>query len=207
MRCVVIAGGEIKDYKKMKNYIKPRDYIIACDSGVNHLSELGILPDLIVGDFDSYRDTLDYSCEIITLPVEKDETDSFFAIKQAISRGYDEITLLGGTGRRFDHTMANISALCFIKSQGAFGEIIDDYGRYFVLDGDTAVIKRGECQYFSIIPLTFELHGITITGAKFPLKNADADMNYLYTTSNEIVENECKISIKSGKAIVFLAVD
>lgn len=206
MRCVIVAGGEIKNYEKIKSYLKPGDTFYICDSGLYHIEKLGISPHLIIGDFDSYTDDVTADCEVITLPPEKDDTDSFYAVKSALKNGFCNILLIGCTGKRFDHTMANISALYYIHSQNAYGEIIDDYGRYF-LSGKRAVIKKNDCKYFSIIPIGDKLSSVTIKGAKYNLENAKIDMNYLYSTSNEVERDFCEITIKSGNAVIFLTED
>ena len=35
-RAVVIAGGEIISYERVRSFLKPVDYYIFCDSGIFH---------------------------------------------------------------------------------------------------------------------------------------------------------------------------
>ena len=85
-RCVIIGGAEIARYDEVKSYLRPGDYAIYCDSGLRHREALGLAPDLIIGDFDSHPDP-HLPVETITLPCEKDDTDTVYAVKEALKRG------------------------------------------------------------------------------------------------------------------------
>lgn len=204
-RCVIVAGGVIENYEKIREYLRADDFFIFCDIGLRHQPRLKAAPDLIIGDFDSFdKSKIGFGCEVITLKPEKDDTDSFYSVKTAIGRGFSSFLLLGATGGRFDHTMANVSALHYIYSHGLDGMIADDFGRFFITDGKFE-IERGECSYFSIVPLDGELCDITIDGAKYPLRHARAGIDYLYTVSNEVTAEKCVITLKNGRAVIFLA--
>ena len=96
-RCVVIGGADIGRYDRIRSYLRADDFYICCDSGLKHREGLGIVPDLIVGDFDSYEDP-HLEAETITLPCEKDDTDTVFAVKEALARGFHEFLLVGVIG-------------------------------------------------------------------------------------------------------------
>ena len=116
-RIVIVCAGPIKNYKKIRKYIKKNDYFIFCDGGLIHQKPLKVAPDMIIGDFDSYKKNpiilqKKYkNCKIITLPTEKDDTDSIYASKKAMELKPTEVILLGAVGNRFDQSMANISIL------------------------------------------------------------------------------------------------
>ena len=114
-RCVIIAGADIKDYNWVNEHLKEDDFFVYCDSGLKHLEYIKHEPDLIVGDFDSHERP-DTDIETITLPCEKDDTDTFYAIKEMLKRGFNDFVLVGVIGNRFDHSMANISALLMLKN-------------------------------------------------------------------------------------------
>ena len=113
-RCVIIGGAPINDYNRIKGLLSDDDFIIACDSGLVHLEKSGITPNLIIGDFDSF-DKPKTNIETIVLPREKDDTDSFFAVKEAVRRGFDELLIFGAIGGRLDHSLGNISILLYKK--------------------------------------------------------------------------------------------
>ena len=80
-KCVIIGAADIKDYARAKNYLRKDDFYIFCDAGLKHTEALGMKPDLIIGDFDSFskEEALKQGIETIVLPCEKDDTDTVFA--------------------------------------------------------------------------------------------------------------------------------
>ena len=109
-RCVIVGGAEIKEYEKVREYLSPGDFYIYCDSGLFHTEPLGKEPDLIVGDFDSHEKP-DTDVETIVLPSVKDDTDTVFAVKEALKRGFSEFLFVGVTGGRLDHTLGSVYIL------------------------------------------------------------------------------------------------
>ena len=93
MRCIIVGGADIQNYNSIQRYLKNDDFYIFCDCGLKHVDSLNVKADLIVGDFDSHSKP-ETDVETIVLPREKDDTDTFFAIKEAIRRGFDEFSEL-----------------------------------------------------------------------------------------------------------------
>ena len=87
--CAIISGGQADDLAG----IRDADFIIACDRGYAYAKEAGIRPDLLVGDFDSYKGERDKRVPVLDLPVEKDDTDTMAAVRWAVSEGFSEIRL------------------------------------------------------------------------------------------------------------------
>ena len=93
-RCVIVGGADINNYSFIRQKLRADDYIIFCDSGLKHLEHLQVNPGLIVGDFDSHKNP-HLEVETIILPCEKDDTDTVYAVKEAIKRGFDAFLLIG----------------------------------------------------------------------------------------------------------------
>ena len=176
-RCVIIGGADIRDYAEQKAYLLPDDYVIYCDSGLRHAEHLGVVPDLIVGDFDSH-DRPGFTGEIIALPREKDDTDTVFGAKEGLRRGFASFLFLGCAGNRFDHTMANVSMLFSLDTEGKSALLIDDYSEMEVVSDTAEVSDR--YPYFSLLNLTGVARGVTITHAKFPLDKGEITCEYQY---------------------------
>lgn len=120
---VIFGAAPIKNYETVKKYISDDDFFIFCDGGLVHQKALDIAPDLIIGDFDSFElsdlsEKLQKNTEIIKLPCEKDDTDVFFAVKEACRRGFESFKFFGVLGNRFDHSLVNISVLLYLKKMG-----------------------------------------------------------------------------------------
>ena len=129
-RCVIVGGAEINNYEYIKSCLHNDDFIVFCDSGLKHLEALQVKSGLIVGDFDSH-DNPQLDVETIVLPCEKDDTDTVFAVKEALKRGFDDFLLIGVVGARLDHTLGNVSILLYLDSLGKKGKIVDDYPLLF----------------------------------------------------------------------------
>ena len=197
-RCVIIGGGEIADAQLLKQHILNDDFIICCDGGYLHAQRAGIVPSLIVGDFDS-ADVPKTDVETIVLPCEKDDTDSFFAAKEGLKRGFDTFLLLGVTGGRLDHTLGAISILEYLKNEGATGQIVDKNTKIRVCN-DTITVQKG-CKYFSVFAVG-RADGVTIRGAKYNLDNAKIESFYQYGISNEVADDFATVSVGQGTLII-----
>ena len=200
-RCVIIGGADISNYGFIRNKISEEDFVIYCDSGLSHLERLQAKPSLIVGDFDSHEDP-HLDTETIVLPCEKDDTDTVFAVKEAIKRGFDEFLLIGVIGKRLDHTLGNVSILLYLDSLGKKGSIIDDYSEMEIVS-DKPVSIPDRYAFFSLLNISGYAKGITITGAKYPLKDAEITCEYQYGVSNEVLTgNVATVSVKEGKLLL-----
>lgn len=200
-RCVIIGGADIGNYARIRQYLKADDFFIYCDSGLRHIEGLGYNPSLIVGDFDSHENP-NSDIETIVLPCEKDDTDTVFAVKEAINRGFCDFLLVGVIGARLDHTLGNVSILLMLDSKGATAKIIDDYSEMEIIS-DKAVSVDDSFAYFSLINISGTAEGITITDAKYPLNNGKITCEYQYGISNEVLPNKkAKISVKNGRLLL-----
>ena len=200
-RCVIVGGADINNYEYIRSRLYEDDYIIFCDSGLKHLDSLQVKPGLIVGDFDSH-DNPNLDVETIVLPCEKDDTDTVFAVKEALKRGFDDFLLIGVVGARFDHTFGNISILLMLDKEGKKGKIIDDYSEMEIVSNETAYIDDSFA-YFSLLNITGIARGITIENSKYPLVNAEITSEYQYGISNEVLPGRiASVHIKYGKLLL-----
>ena len=201
-RCVVVAGADINNYERVKQEIRKEDYIVYCDCGLRHMPGLGVKPDLIVGDFDSFDNPGYKDIETIVLPTEKDDTDSMFAIKEAAKRGYKEFLIAGAIGARLDHTLVNVYALETIESMGLKGYIIDDYSM-MELAGKEPSYVDDSWSFFSLLNICGTAEGITIKNAKYCLEDAVIEPKFQYGTSNEVLPGKAaEITVKRGKLLL-----
>lgn len=200
-RCVIVGGADIGDYARVKQYLRADDAIVFCDSGLKHMEALGVKPALIVGDFDSHCNP-HLDVETIVLPCEKDDTDTVFAVKTMVQRGYDDFLLIGVIGARLDHTLGNVSILLYLDSLGKKAEIVDDYSEMQIVSKDEVSIED-KYPFFSLLNITGCARGITIRDAKYPLDGAEITCEYQYGVSNEVLPGKtAKISVRDGKLLL-----
>lgn len=200
-RCVIVGGAEINNYDFVCRHLRQDDFAIFCDSGLRHLKNLNVTPSLIVGDFDSHENP-HLDVETIVLPCEKDDTDTVFAVKEAIKRGFNSFMLIGVVGGRLDHTLANTSILVMLQEEGKTGIIIDDYSIMEII-ADKPVYVEDSCKFFSLLNITGIAEEISIENAKYPLHNGTIECYYQYGTSNEVLPNHtAKIVVGKGKLLL-----
>jgi thiamine pyrophosphokinase len=200
-RCVIVGGADINNYAFIRERLCADDYVIFCDSGLKHMENLQVQPSLIVGDFDSHENPNLY-VETIVLPCEKDDTDTVFAVKEAIKRGFNDFLLIGVVGARLDHTLGNVSILLYLDSLGKKGCIIDDYSEMEIIS-DKPVSVSDRYSFFSLLNITGCAKGITITGGKYPLVDGEITCEYQYGISNEIIPGQTAlISVGIGKLLL-----
>jgi thiamine pyrophosphokinase len=201
-RCVILGGADIHNYKTVASYLRPDDYYICCDSGLKHRAELGVQPDLIVGDFDSHENPMLDSVETIVLPREKDDTDTAYAVKKALAAGFDDFLLLGVVGGRLDHTLGNISLLLMLDSRGAHAVAVDDYSEMEIVSRQPAYVTD-RYAYFSLLNISGLARGITVQNAKYPLTDAEITCEYPYGISNEPLPGQtAKITVETGRMLL-----
>lgn len=203
---IIISGGAIEDVfalSILENYESKR--IIGVDRGVEFLYRNKILPDYIVGDFDSIsEEIIRYYKEETKVPIRaynpvKDASDTEIAIRLAMTLGCDKMVILGATGCRIDHIWANIQSLEIARKAGVKAEILDPCNRIRLCDSEMHLKKREAFgQYFSLFPLGGDVENLTLKGAKYPLENHHLIPNDSLCVSNEIVENELVITFSNG---------
>ena len=208
-RCLILTRGKLSLHFA-RSFLEKSKYekVIAVDGGLEAAKELGIIPDVIVGDFDTVRsEILSYyrKMEHIIWEVhqpEKDDTDTELAIKRALAMNCSYITLLGATGGRLDHMIGNIHLLFPCLQKGTYAEIVDPQNRLYLIDGEH--ISRKDAvwgKYISFLPLTQEVKGITLKGFKYPLTDRDIFIGTSLCISNELVEEEGRITLSDGVLI------
>jgi thiamine pyrophosphokinase len=210
-RCVVVGGAPINCYERARGFIKNDDFVIYCDSGLKHLEGLGASPSLIVGDWDSHDDP-HMDVETITLPVAKDDTDTVYAVRQGMSRGFREFLLIGAVGARLDHTLVNVYILTILENRGCHGMIIDDYSEMELVSscGNEDGTSRPGCAsvedkypFFSLVALEGDARGVSIRDAKFGLEDGTIGPGYQYATSNEVLPGKsAEITVEDGRLLL-----
>lgn len=190
-------------------HIHEEDYdeIVCADGGIRASEALDLHPDKYIGDYDSAEqpDVPD----LIKLPCRKNMTDSEAAIDLAIKDGCTDITILGGLGGRFDHTMGNIGMLAAYTGKIPHIEILDGWNRVFIADPGTVRVSRHGFKYISIIAYGSEVTGITLRQVKYLLDDYTLSNETTRGVSNEI-EDDCEeavITHRTGRLLIIQSND
>lgn len=213
MKTLIITGGKInKNFAK--KYLKSNKYdiIIAVDKGLETIDYLKLQPQYVLGDFDSVNTKIlekykKQNIKIIKLNPEKDLTDTHSAIDLALKLKSTEITILGAIGTRLDHTIANIHILKQALDKNIKAKIVNEKNEIELIDKEIIIKKDDNYKYVSIIPLTTQVTGITIEGMKYIINDYTLSIGDSLGVSNEQIDKDAKISIKTGILVVIKSKD
>ena len=200
-KCLIVSGGEYAPICEKERY----GLVIACDRGYENCRRAGIVPDIMIGDLDSYGGSVGEETKLIKLEPVKDDTDTISAVKYALKEGYRDITVCCAFGGRLDHTVANIQTAAYIAENGARAAVT---GRgeelYAVKDGSLRLAKKENC-YLSVFSFSDVCGGVTIKGAKYELCDSKLTNTFPIGVSNEWAKVEAEISVKNGTLIVIVS--
>jgi len=196
--CYLVGAGDFNENIELYE----DDLLIAVDGGYDSLIAAGYMPDVLVGDLDSVKAPIDESVKVLRYSKEKDETDMLLAYRIGVRCEYTDFVILGGTGGRFDHTLANISLLLYAKERGHNITMIDDKSMMICLKNESIRLTGAPGAYLSVFAFGEEAEGVTILGTKYEIENATLSPSFPLGVSNEFAEEEAFISVNDGALIV-----
>lgn len=202
--CYIVGAGEFQT-----SFFEPQegDYVIAADAGYLELLRLQYVPDVILGDFDSLEEQgIDISkvegSYVIPLPKEKDDTDMLAAIREGMARGYEEFVILGATGGRIDHTIANMQCLVFLSRQNCKGKIYGTGYEMQVITGGSISFPGQKSGLLAVFSIGDTAKGVNLRGLKYELENATITNDYPIGVSNEFIGKPVTIEVKTGSLLI-----
>jgi thiamine pyrophosphokinase len=184
--------------------LQPDDVIIAADGGANYCHELGLQPDVLIGDFDSIQPELlleleQSGCEIIPYPTHKDFTDLELALRLAQERGLDEAIVFGGAGSRLDQTLANLLLPALPELSRLRVRLVDGEQEVFLLREREEIQVRGQPgDTVSLIPLAGEAEGISTQGLEYPLDGESLTFGSTRGISNVLQREPGRVGLEKG---------
>lgn len=211
-KCILVCAG---DFTPMDLQKEEGDCVIAVDNGLTYLTAMGVVPDYCLGDYDSLmpegRRTLEELQReaperVITLPVEKNDTDTMAAARLGLKLGYQRFFLYGTLGgERIAHTIANLQVLNFIKNNGAQGYLMDTNQMLFLIRNETREFHEGFAGRFSMFAVEPCVKGVTVRGMKYEIEDAELTNDFPIGCSNEITAGR-KASVTVGDGTVLAVV-
>ena len=195
--CVIFCAA---DFDALQMPVKPEDIVIAADGGLRHTETLGIVPNEIIGDFDS----LGFVPEGANVfPVEKDDTDAMLAVRRGLSLGYREFLLYGSLdGPRLDHTVANFQTLQFVADNGGMGFLIGNSTIACVLKNGSLMFPAGRNGTISVFCSGADARGVTLEGLYYPLQDGTLTPGFPLGASNHFTGKKAKITVLDGSLLI-----
>lgn len=197
-RVGIVSGGE---YSKLTD-IESCNFIIACDSGYEHLLKENINPDIIIGDLDSCKVPVPDDIKLIKLPTAKDDTDTMHAYRYAVKNNFDEIYLYCWDKGRLDHMISNIQCAIFGAHNHTTSYMYYDNDLLIVTDKDKIVLPKKDNYEFSVLAAD-KCKSVSIKGAKYNLNNIDLVNSFPLGQSNKWLDDEVIINKDDGILLIF----
>ncbi len=210
MKVVIVANGIPADPAADRRHVPPDALIIAADGGASYCRELGLVPDVIIGDMDSLEcDPVTAphfpDAETIRHPARKDATDLELAIRLAVDRGAQSLIILGALGGRWDMSIGSLFLLALPELKKIPVRLIDGRQEIVLLTGKkTAVFHGKPGDTLSLIPTDGNVTGITLAGLEYPLVNATLTSGSSRGISNVLQNEKATVSLESGTLLCVL---
>lgn len=208
MRCLLISGGCDCGEDFIKNCFKDGDLVVCADSGYALCKKAGIVPHMIVGDFDSYNggfEDLPKSVKVVRLNNRKDDTDTLSCIKMAVEQGCDEFLCLNALGGRLDHQYANLSLLYFLAKNNYTAEISSPRVRVSIICNSSKRFDNVQGKTFSVF--AFGCTGATVTTkgrVEYPMDKYKMTCDFPVGVSNVFIDDSAEIIAENGSVIVMI---
>ena len=203
-RCVILSAGPVEDPEALRPLLRDDDWFIAADGGMRLAERLGVTPGLIVADFDSGEAP---RAEVLRLPAEKDWTDTMAAAMAGLERGFLDFLLLGCTGGRLDHTIANLAVMLYIHRQGGTPMMADERNRVFLYAPSSFTIPPQKGWKLSLFPYGGEVRGVTLRDVRYLLTDATLTTDNPVGVSNEFLDCPARISFQEGILLLLFSKD
>src|SRR5690554_5151332 len=210
MKGILVSGGKV-NRNQLKKILRNSHFVIAVDSGLRALKDIGVIPNLLVGDLDSIDEvTFNWSkeknLEVLKFPIQKDQTDTEIAVDYLVEKKTDEIVLLGCTGSRLDHMLSNISLLRKLSKLGIEAKIVDENNEIRYLNSNVSIEKK-DGQYISVVPISLDGIILTLRGFYYNLEHKDLEYSTSLGISNYIVNDIGQVILEKGEALLIISRD
>lgn len=209
-RVIIVSGGKHPSFELFSGLSDPSCKVIGADSGAEFFREHDIIPDLLLGDFDSIsEETLEYfegRTKILRYDAVKDFTDTEAAYNEAVKDSPDEIYFLGCTGSRLDHFIGNLSLLDRALKRGIRAYLMDDHNKIFLLD-KPSMIRKDFGDYISFQGFRGPVKDFGVKGVKYPLWGYELLLGDPRNVSNEFADKIISVTFKEGILMVMMTRD
>ncbi len=199
--CVIVAGGDC-DTKSFCE-ISATDFVIVADSGLKYTEAVGIVPDLIVGDFDSYLGEIPTDVNVLKLPTKKNDTDLLYALRCGVERGLKKFLIFGGYGSRPDQNLAMLQSLVWLcdNCDTEMVKAVCCGFEVYAIKNKSITLELTRDKYLSVFSISNGAKGVDIVGADYPLIDAIISPSFPVGVSNE-ADGLVTVSVKDGTLIL-----
>jgi thiamine pyrophosphokinase len=208
MRAIIVANGSVEENEIYTEAVQADDLIIAADGGALIALKLGLQPQVVIGDMDSLPpeirvDLEERGCQFVAHSPRKDETDTELAVRYALQAGAQEIVLLGATGDRLDHTLANVLLLGMPQLERVPATIVAGNTQVWLLRGGYELELGGTIgNIVTLLPLGQDAIGVSTDGLEWPLHDDTLRFGSARGISNVMTAPEARVRLHQGCLLV-----
>lgn len=211
--CFIITAFINGNIKNNLNITK-NDFVICADGGYKFAKNEEIIPNILIGDFDSFKEKLPQNIPNITHPIEKDDTDTMLCIKYAMEKDFDNICIVGGMGGRLDHTLSNLQSIAWAVNywndkqiKGKKISMIDSQNQVMLIMNNSIKLSGIPGEKISLISYSESCKNVSTKNLKWELTKAQLTNFFPLGISNEFLTNECEISVEKGQLLIVKSID
>ena len=207
---VIFINGEAAPGEMLSDLVSRSNLILAADGGARLAKGLGFTPQAIIGDCDSLDPEeqeyfLNQGIEFVRFQSDKDQTDLELAMDHAKKLGATEIHLIGAGGGRLDQILGNALLLAHADHSEVEIWLYDaSFRATAVRPGKRLNIPTSIGTGLSLLPLSFEVSGVNLSGTHWPLNNQLLRVGSGLTISNRVTEDSVRVSIETGVMLLLL---
>ncbi len=202
MSVLIFANGDMETTSWAKSYLAQASAVIAADGGASHLVALGVLPQVVIGDLDSFpaERRPEYEAagvRFIEYPEAKDETDLELALLHAAAHYDEEIIIFGGIGGRLDQTLANVLLLMHPQLRDKDIRFLTEHQQIWLVQ-ERARIEGEAGDTVSLIPFGGDVHVLSTTGLRWELRDELLSFGPARGLSNVMEDAIAEVCVASG---------
>ncbi len=198
--CAIVCGCTQFDREWFKSEIKKFDYIIAADGGYDNCAEAGVMPDILIGDFDSIVLEKPNSVPYVSYPTHKDEPDFELCLRYCAENDFNDIAVFCALGGRLDHTLSAIFTAS--RAKNPYNSITVYDKSTVVQFTDSTLTLENRSKYVSVFALEKDAVGVTLTGFEYPLTDYTLPCCAPLGLSNRVCAEKATVEVKNGKLAV-----
>ncbi len=202
-KALIIGNGPLPSRRRIAALLDDETLIVCADGGANRALARGITPHIVIGDLDSLspRTAAAFAAAEKIRSEDQENTDLEKALDLLLQRGITRAVVIGATGRRPDHTLANFSILAKYHPRIDL-LFVDSWCRMRIIDGAVSLpLPKGTT--VSLLPLG-RCEGVTTRGLAYPLNQAVLELGVREGISNLVSDSPVEITLNKGTLLLFV---
>lgn len=202
---LVVLKGSPPSRELLDEFIPVADTVICADGAASVLKRYNVLPDVIMGDFDSVTEEMlnEFDSSTLIKIEEQETTDGEKTLNYCLENGWHHIIVLGAFGGRIDHSLHNLELLKKYHRSELNIRMVTEKEELFLIAGRT-IIQGEKGRRISIIPVCGVVNNVTTEGLAWNLERRRFSFGRFSSISNRFEAVEAVIDFDEGELLVII---